>query len=209
MKLILNEKIKQINFLDERFYGIGEIKNNEYEKYYPSSTHILDVYPKGAAFIQWLKDVGNQAKYIAERASESGTKVHNAAYNLILGETICFDDKLYNIEEWNGILRIKDFYSKFIKNHCVLISKTEAYSTLSEGRYQELLIQEIEEHQWFTMEDEKVRKTHTWLHLQIARVGDYFLYSTGDLSPLRYPGDITAVANETANCRCYTVAVLK
>jgi hypothetical protein len=102
--------IDKIEFLDERFYRIAD------DVYYPSVTTILDVYPKGPNFTQWLKDVGNQAKIIAERAAESGIKVHNAIEKLVAGHEITWDGKTYSESEWQGILRFLDFYQNFHPN---------------------------------------------------------------------------------------------
>ena len=94
-----------IEFLDERYYKTGE------DEYAPSVTFILESYPKGPNFAQWLKDVGNNAKMIAERAAESGSKVHNAIESLIAGNELIWDDSRYNETEWLGILRFYDFFT--------------------------------------------------------------------------------------------------
>ena len=113
-------KIEQIEFLDERFYKVKE------DVYYPSVTHILQSYPKGAAFTQWLKDVGNNAKYISERAMESGSKVHNAIESIIKENELIWNDKLYDLFEWKGILAFEDFYINFVDE--VLACETKIYS---------------------------------------------------------------------------------
>lgn len=107
MRRFEDTKGQRIHFLDERFYL------HENGQYYPSVTTILNVYPKGPAFLQWVKDVGNNAKMIAERAAESGTKVHQACEHLINGRELIWDDKTYSLEEWRGILRFYDFASRF------------------------------------------------------------------------------------------------
>lgn len=98
---------QRVHFLDERFYL------HENGNYYPSVTTILEVYPKGPQFAMWLKDVGHSAPIIAERAAESGTKVHNACEKLIAGEELTWDDHVYDFNEWNGILRFHDFATRF------------------------------------------------------------------------------------------------
>jgi len=107
MRKFEDPKNLQVHFLDERFYEVGD------GQFYPSVTTILDVYPKGTAFLQWVKDVGNNARMIAERAAESGTKVHNACEMLMNGEELTWDDREYNFEEWNGVLRFHDFATRF------------------------------------------------------------------------------------------------
>ena len=94
------EKDSQINWLDERYYFI---KN----EYYPSATFILQSYPKGAAFAEFLKMAGPQAKYIANKAAEAGTRVHKAIEYLSIGMEITWDDKINNEEEWAAICKFK------------------------------------------------------------------------------------------------------
>ena len=69
--LTYDEKIKQINFADERVYEIRE------GVYYPSATRILQYFPKGKFFEQWLKEVGTNADLILERAAQEGTATHD------------------------------------------------------------------------------------------------------------------------------------
>lgn len=124
--IIVNDKAQQINFLDERFYLVRE------GTYYPSVTHILDVYPKGPAFQQWLKDVGNEAKTIANRAAESGSKVHKGIEDLIEGAELTWNENLWNEEEWKGLLKFKDFYDQYkpriITNEYLTYSDTYKYA---------------------------------------------------------------------------------
>jgi len=103
MEKIIEDRVE---FLDERFYVVGD-------KYYPSVTTILENYPKGPQFLQWIKDVGNQARVIAERAAESGSKVHNAIEMLLSGAELVWDDKVYNEMEWLGVNRFMDFHTRF------------------------------------------------------------------------------------------------
>ena len=106
-KLFVDHKANKIEFLDERFYLVGD------DQYYPSVTTILDLYPKGPAFAQWLKDVGNSARIIADRAAESGSKVHKACEDLINGEVLEWDDKTFSFDEWQGVLRFFNFADRF------------------------------------------------------------------------------------------------
>jgi len=82
--------------------------------YYPSVTTVLDaVYPKGQQFMEWIKSVGYNSSIIADRAAESGSKVHDAIYRLDEGAELEWDDARFSMEEWSGILRFKDFYDRF------------------------------------------------------------------------------------------------
>lgn len=103
-----NEKAQQINVLDSRYY------TNDGTKFYPSVTTILDVYPKGFGFNQWLRDVGSNAEQIADRAAETGSRVHKACEMLNNGVELAWIDENgkseYTVEEWKMILRYSDFF---------------------------------------------------------------------------------------------------
>lgn len=128
-----------ISFLDERFYTINDI-------YYPSVTTILDAYPKGPSFLQWIKDVGNQAKIIAERAADSGKKIHNNIELLESGFEVVWDDKKFNEMEWLGLCRFMEFY----KNHNPEIMAKELTVYSDEYKYAGTLdnISEINGEKW-------------------------------------------------------------
>jgi len=133
MKKFLRIAEHSIEFLDDRFYPV-ETENGMI--YYPSVTTVLDVYPKGAQFEQWLKDVGNSAGVIATRAAESGSKVHDAIYKLDEGIELEWNDAVYSFEEWQGILRFKDFYDRFkpkdIAHETMIYSHKHKYAGMAD-----------------------------------------------------------------------------
>jgi hypothetical protein len=124
-KLTVDVQLKQINFLDERFYLAGNDASGN-PVYYPSVTHVLELYPKGAGYTQWLKDVGNNAKYVMERAMDSGSRVHDAIDILNKGNSVFWDEKVYSLEEWMGIMRYEDFYREHDVE--VIASEINVYS---------------------------------------------------------------------------------
>lgn len=111
MKVIHNTDIEQITFLDERFY-----LDSKTETYLPSVSTILDVYPKGYGFIQWLKDMGNNADEVLRKAGEQGSRIHAAIENFLNGEEVSWvnaEKDNYNLDEWLMFLRFVDFYKTF------------------------------------------------------------------------------------------------
>src|SRR3990167_2516645 len=102
MKLI--EKPEVIEFLDERFYKDGE-------NFYPSVTTILDVYPKGFGFNQWLKDVGQNAGEVLKRAGDQGSKIHDGINQLLLGKKLEWEG--YTWTEWQMINRFSEFWARY------------------------------------------------------------------------------------------------
>ena len=84
--LEISEDSLQITTLDSRYYR----RNG---KYYPSITHVLSVYPKGAHFEDWLKKHGYTSEHIAKKAAEQGTETHELCEKYLLGEELNFLDE--------------------------------------------------------------------------------------------------------------------
>ncbi len=104
LKVFSDKENRRVEFLDQRFY----IDNDG--NYYPSVTTILEAYPKGARFEQWLKDMGNEADQVVERAAIQGTNVHAAVEILLKGGTV--EWLQYTLDEWKMILRFREFFSQ-------------------------------------------------------------------------------------------------
>lgn len=101
---------KQLNILDKRFYT----KDNEY---YPSVSTILNSYPKGKYYEEWLKSYGFNAEIIANKAAEEGSQVHDACERFIKGEQIKWinpnsGELNYSLEVWTMILKFAEFWNK-------------------------------------------------------------------------------------------------
>jgi hypothetical protein len=111
MKTFHNPENKQVNFLDERFYTVDG------ETFYPSVTTVLNVYPKGFGFDNWLKELGHNADEVLRRAGTQGTNVHDAVDNIIKGMEITWADEngnqRYTLDEWMMILRFQEFWETY------------------------------------------------------------------------------------------------
>lgn len=103
----VNEETKQITFKDLRFYRTPE------GEYFPSVTTILDAYPKGAAFFEWLKKNGEDADQIRDAAGETGSKVHALTEQYDNGEVVSLIDPngqiRYKSSEWKQFERYVEF----------------------------------------------------------------------------------------------------
>jgi hypothetical protein len=108
--LQISEDSKQITLPDSRYY----LRNGEY---YPSITYILQYYPKGKHFEDWLKQVGNNADYIVRKAAEDGTQVHNLCELYLKNEELNFlspsGDPKYDVNIWQMFLRFVEFWETF------------------------------------------------------------------------------------------------
>ena len=87
--LEVDHESKQVNFLDNRFYN----RNGEY---YPSVTSILQYFPKGKFFENWLKDVGHNADIIVRKSADEGTQTHNLIEHYLTGEQLNWLDEKGN-----------------------------------------------------------------------------------------------------------------
>lgn len=101
----------RLTFLDTRFYVTGS------NGYVPSVTTILEAYPKGAAYFEWLKKHGVDADDIRDEAGRRGSVVHQMTEAYDLGhEVTLVNDKGnidYKLNEWAMFERYVDFRSRF------------------------------------------------------------------------------------------------
>jgi hypothetical protein len=111
MKIVHNNDIQQVTFLDERFYF-----DEKTESYFPSVNTVLDVYPKGYGFQQWLKDLGANSDEVLKRAGTQGTNVHDAIHLFLAGNEVTWlneEKENYTLDEWLMVLKFVDFYKTF------------------------------------------------------------------------------------------------
>jgi hypothetical protein len=124
-KVFHDSELQQLNVADERYYSYGD------DEYFPSVTHVLDAFPKGYAYAQWLKDLGHNADEVLQRAGEQGSRIHDAIDRLINGQEINWLTEggkgLYSLEEWKMILKGHKFLSTYkpeiLANEISLCSK--------------------------------------------------------------------------------------
>lgn len=108
MKTFLDKETQQVNVLDERFY------TQDNKIFYPSVTTVLNAYPKGAFFEQWLRDTGNNSHTILKDAGIQGTNVHNAIDDYLKGKPVMLitDDGMeqFTLKEWKMICGFMEFW---------------------------------------------------------------------------------------------------
>ena len=105
--LEISEDAKQITMPDSRYYR----RNG---KYYPSITYVLQYYPKGKFFEDWLKKVGYASEHIVRKAGEQGTETHEMIEDYLNGKELNFlstsGHPQYNPDVWQMFLRFVDFW---------------------------------------------------------------------------------------------------
>jgi hypothetical protein len=108
--LEISEDAKQITMPDSRYYR----RNG---KYYPSITYVLQYYPKGKFFEDWLKKVGYSSEHIVRKAGEEGTQVHEMIEEYLNGKELNFLSPTgypqYNPNIWQMFLRFVDFWEEY------------------------------------------------------------------------------------------------
>lgn len=101
---------KQLNILDTRFYQRGT-------EYYPSVSSILQLYPKGKFFEDWIRQTGFNSNIIAEKAANEGTLTHNIIEEFLKGKEISWLDKSgntkYSLDVWRMVLKFADFWNTY------------------------------------------------------------------------------------------------
>ena len=70
-KYMVDETTNRISFLDARFYKCAD------GSMVPSVTTLLDAWPKGAQYYEWLKKHGQDSDEIRDEAGRRGSVVHN------------------------------------------------------------------------------------------------------------------------------------
>ena len=108
--LEISKDHKQITLPDSRYYR----RNGEY---YPSVTYVLNSYPKGKHFEDWLKKVGYSADWIKKKSAEEGTAVHELIEEYFEGNEMNYlnerGNPKMNPEIWKMFLRFVDFWETY------------------------------------------------------------------------------------------------
>ncbi len=104
---LVDHEANRIAFLDSRFYRTPS------GAFVPSVTTILEAYPKGAQFFEWIKKHGEDSDTIRDEAGRRGSVVHEATEVLDLGGKLelMTDDGApkYKLSEWAMISRYVEF----------------------------------------------------------------------------------------------------
>lgn len=102
---------RRITFLDSRFYY------DEIGTPVPSVTTILDAYPKGPAFFEWLKKNGSDSDEIRDEAGRKGSRVHAMTERYDKGEEVSLlteDGEIgMSLTEWAMFERYVEFRERF------------------------------------------------------------------------------------------------
>lgn len=121
---------RRITFLDSRWYYC------ESGKPVPSVTTILDAYPKGPAYYEWLKRMGTDADDIRDEAGRKGSSVHDMTEKYDNGLEVSLitetGDINMSLMEWSMFEKYVEFRRRFsfevIDIERTIISETLGYA---------------------------------------------------------------------------------
>ena len=121
---------QRIDFLDNRFYF------SEDGTAVPSVTTLLEAYPKGAAFYEWLKKNGEDSDTIRDEAGRKGSLVHGLTESYDNGEEVSLLNEegyvVYKMVEWVMFECYVEFWSRFpfeiIHTELSLVSKSLGFA---------------------------------------------------------------------------------
>lgn len=109
MNKFINQLENKITIPDEHFYQSSKTK-----EWLPSVTMLLEAFPKGAAFVMWLKQVGMNASQILKEAAEIGSNVHAGIDQFVKSGKLNYlgsnDQELWKWEEWELLCRAMEFF---------------------------------------------------------------------------------------------------
>jgi len=100
------------------------------------------------------------------------------------------------------------YRERYVKYRSEVIARTEALRSVHQGN-EEMYRQAFDSGElspdelvrtWNTAKDSRVRDTHDFMHRQERKIGQPF--TTGGGVSIMYPGDPSAPAEETVQCRC-------
>lgn len=126
-QFIVDHESNQLTFLDVRFY----LSDNG--NFVPSVSTVLDAYPKGQAFYEWLKNnSAEDSERIKNEAGETGSVVHKLTELYDAGEVVSVVEPQtgkikYKAKEWNMFEKYVDWCKKFnptiIQNEFNIVSE--------------------------------------------------------------------------------------
>lgn len=137
MKFFVDEKAKQINVMDERWYQLqfdseqwGDIQERiallpinwidtkSYQVDLPSVTTYLEAFPKGMGFTKWLMDTKDPFA-VRDEAGQKGSYFHNLPEQTLRGNKVYYEDG--HIEEWEKYLLWARWWKELCAEHEVEI----------------------------------------------------------------------------------------
>ena len=122
--IVPDEQVTLLPTLSGHWYRVGRAV-------YPSSTTILQAYPKGEVLTKWIADHGwEESQKLRDAAGRRGTRVHNAIESLLHKEKL--DRGVYALEEWWKINLFVDWFNEYtpqvIETEKVIWSKKNKFA---------------------------------------------------------------------------------
>lgn len=157
--------------------------------------------------------VNNYRRLLREGSSEALTRqLRDRRFDPTVRRAVAGDIALTDAQIDRMVSR---YGERFLRFRSEVIARTESLRAVHEGS-EESLRQSVDDgtiepgsvrRAWLTASDARVRDPHAPMHGQTRQVGEPFLSGNG--TPLRHPGDPSAPASETVQCRCVVTTRLR
>ena len=93
------------------------------------------------------------------------------------------------------------------KTRAELIARTESCTTINAGSTELYKSEGIEQKEWLAVQDDRTRDAHLLMDGVVVPINEKFevpATSQSEGALMDYPGDASAPASQTCNCRCTT-----
>lgn len=169
---------KRVTFLDKRFYFTAE------GVAVPSVTTILEAYPKGAAFFEWLKRAGEDADEIRDEAGKRGSNVHRLTEEYDKGERVTLltesGEIAMSMVEWSMFERYVQFRATNPGFEIIEIEKNLVTSDLGYGGTKDRILSFGGKKVLIDIKTSSMVHDHYWLQLAAYKQAHNKLLMDGD-----------------------------
>ncbi len=148
--------------------------------------------------VTWGIDDPRAVAFIQQKALKV-TGVNDTTLNELratLSEGIAAGESIDDLS--SRVRSLYNFYSD--RDRARMIARTETAQSVNGGRFLVLKGEGVDQHEWLSSRDERVRETHAEEDGHVVAVGETF-----PVTGCAYPGDVNGPAEEVINCRCVTL----
>ena len=186
------------------------------------------------AFMNGLKEGAKFGKEVLNRKDEELPEILNPIFNRWIdtyGLELCVEMDKVTVEYLRKKLsaaivdglslpeKIKvlqkasdDLFEEMSKSRAELIARTESCTTINAGSTELYKSEGIEQKGWLSIQDDRTRDAHLLMDGVVVPINEKFevpATSQSEGAFMDYPGDPTAPASQTCNCRCTIFALTK
>lgn len=193
---LIDEPNNRIDYLDNRFYRAPS------GAMVPSVTTLLEAWPKGPAYYEWLKRNGENSDRIMEDAGDRGSTVHELTELLDRGGEVSAageNGPRYRMSEWSMLER----YVEFRQRHTPAITEIETQLISEELGYAGTLdrVLELNGERWI-IDLKTSNAIYDHFHLQTAAYLSLYAH-LGNIDAAKAVGIRRGILHLNAKTRTY------